>query len=332
MDNEASLEYKISTTIKKSRLSFFSTLFFLVVIFVVLFALFQQVKNLQDTTESLNKEVKLKESEVRSLNEEITTANDEIEESKLELENYNKAIEIFHIGLRRLQSRQYHKAIEAFSNFIDIVPGSPQAFHILGYSEYRYFLHWKENLINQRGQVSLSQQVEWENLTKEYYDRATNNFKRALELNESYMWPEYHMILLDFYADNYDQSMKLLKSAVNKHPEMLDYLCDDGEFRKIRKHQETKYYFVETISNALNSNNQDRKSCWVVSAFKSTLISEIQRFLNELGYDAGVPDGIAGIKTVLAVKNFEKNENMEITGIPNDALLVALQQVSKDMD
>jgi len=330
MSIESSLEHKISATIKKSRFSFFSTVLFLIIIFIVLFTTFQQITELQGKVSSLNEEVNKKEIEVQELNRKISITNQKVKESQVKLDTYYDAIEIFHTGLRRLQSRQYSKATKAFSDFIKIVPESPQAFHILGYSEYRYFLHWKENLLNRSANVDVFQQTKWEKLANNYFNRSTSSFNHAIELNNSYMWPEYHMILLNFYAGKYEQSIAYLRSTVTKHPEILDYLCDDGEFRKMRKNQKTSLPFVEIISNALNNNELGRKSCWVISVYKSTLISEIQRLLNKLGYDAGVPDGIVGSKTVYAVKKFEEIEKMEITGIPNNTLLSALQKVSKN--
>lgn len=49
-------------------------------------------------------------------------------------------------------------------------------------------------------------------------------------------------------------------------------------------------------------------------------LAEIQDRLNELGYEAGVSDGVMGAATAKAIRNFQRVVGLEPTGIPNALL------------
>ena len=46
----------------------------------------------------------------------------------------------------------------------------------------------------------------------------------------------------------------------------------------------------------------------------TTLVSRAQTLLNKLGYDVGVPDGLAGNKTLAGVKRFQQRNGLAETG------------------
>jgi hypothetical protein len=48
---------------------------------------------------------------------------------------------------------------------------------------------------------------------------------------------------------------------------------------------------------------------------KKAEIKKIQEKLNELGYDCGTPDGVAGKKTTAAVKKFQEDNGLTADGI-----------------
>ena len=54
----------------------------------------------------------------------------------------------------------------------------------------------------------------------------------------------------------------------------------------------------------------------------------IQRRLNELGYNAGTPDGLFGNKTRAAIQAFQRDQNINVTGVADSAVLLLLQQAS----
>jgi hypothetical protein len=54
------------------------------------------------------------------------------------------------------------------------------------------------------------------------------------------------------------------------------------------------------------------------------MVQALQRRLNELGYDAGQADGIAGFKTRAAISAFQRDEGLLVDGIASAALLARL--------
>lgn len=54
------------------------------------------------------------------------------------------------------------------------------------------------------------------------------------------------------------------------------------------------------------------------------VVAKVQKALGKLGYDVGTPDGIAGPKTAIAIRAFEKGTGMSEVGIINPRLLAVL--------
>lgn len=57
---------------------------------------------------------------------------------------------------------------------------------------------------------------------------------------------------------------------------------------------------------------------------KGAEVKELQTRLNELGYSVGSPDGVFGKKSETAVKSFQKDKGLEITGVVDEATWEAL--------
>ena len=57
-------------------------------------------------------------------------------------------------------------------------------------------------------------------------------------------------------------------------------------------------------------------------------IKEAQQMLLDLGYDVGEPDGYIGKQSVKAIKAFQTDKELAVTGHPNDALFEALSKAS----
>ena len=73
----------------------------------------------------------------------------------------------------------------------------------------------------------------------------------------------------------------------------------------------------------------------VAPAIPKVVFSEqvllIQQQLNQLGYNAGIEDGIMGSKTATAIRSFQANSGITVDGQPSAQLLVLLaQQVQQD--
>ena len=58
---------------------------------------------------------------------------------------------------------------------------------------------------------------------------------------------------------------------------------------------------------------------------QTTSSKDVQAYLAELGYDPGPIDGVIGPKTRMAIKAFQGNEGLTVTGEPSDELLEHLK-------
>ena len=58
------------------------------------------------------------------------------------------------------------------------------------------------------------------------------------------------------------------------------------------------------------------------------MVKRVQTLLNKLGYDAGVPDGVAGPQTVSAVRRFETRSGLTASGQITDDLLTRLEALT----
>ena len=53
-------------------------------------------------------------------------------------------------------------------------------------------------------------------------------------------------------------------------------------------------------------------------------VKQVQNALNEAGYDCGTADGVAGKRTVSAIKQYQTDRRLDPTGVIDDALLVSM--------
>ncbi len=60
------------------------------------------------------------------------------------------------------------------------------------------------------------------------------------------------------------------------------------------------------------------------ASYNRATIKKVQKKLNKYGYDCGDPDGIAGSKTKKAVKKYQRDNNLDVTGTINSKLLKSL--------
>ncbi len=62
------------------------------------------------------------------------------------------------------------------------------------------------------------------------------------------------------------------------------------------------------------------------SGLTKNVVRQMQSMLASLGYDVGTPDGVAGQKTVVAVKQFQEENGLEATGELTPATMKAIRQ------
>lgn len=60
----------------------------------------------------------------------------------------------------------------------------------------------------------------------------------------------------------------------------------------------------------------------------STLVTRAQTLLNKLGYDVGVPDGVAGSRTRSEIKRFQGRNGLEETGEVSVPLVSQLESLA----
>jgi localization factor PodJL len=60
----------------------------------------------------------------------------------------------------------------------------------------------------------------------------------------------------------------------------------------------------------------------------AAMVREAQRILGSLGYDAGPADGHPGNKTLDAVREFERDKGLAVTGRIDGRLMDALQKAA----
>ena len=65
-------------------------------------------------------------------------------------------------------------------------------------------------------------------------------------------------------------------------------------------------------------------SCVAFAEVSQDTVKMVQNKLNELGYDCGTPDGIAGQHTKEAVQNYQSDNGLEPSGVIDDKLLDSL--------
>ncbi|MFO7477078.1 MAG: peptidoglycan-binding domain-containing protein [Methyloceanibacter sp.] len=60
----------------------------------------------------------------------------------------------------------------------------------------------------------------------------------------------------------------------------------------------------------------------------TSLVSRAQTLLNQLGYDAGTPDGLMGGRTREAIKSFERKNGLEESGRVTAPLVAKLERLA----
>lgn len=60
------------------------------------------------------------------------------------------------------------------------------------------------------------------------------------------------------------------------------------------------------------------------AAYNKATVKKVQQALNKQGYDCGTPDGIMGKKTKAAIKEYQADHDLKVTGTINSKLLKSL--------
>lgn len=60
------------------------------------------------------------------------------------------------------------------------------------------------------------------------------------------------------------------------------------------------------------------------TSYNKATVKKVQKKLNQCGYDCGTPDGVQGRKTTKAIKRYQKDYDLKVTGTVNASLLKSL--------
>lgn len=85
-------------------------------------------------------------------------------------------------------------------------------------------------------------------------------------------------------------------------------------------------YFSYSSNNFILNPNIDVQATikYYNKTFNSEQIKLLQKRLNELGYNCGIADGVAGNKTIMALMKFQEDKKLTINGIPDNTTLTSL--------
>lgn len=133
-----------------------------------------------------------------------------------------------------------------------------------------------------------------------------------------------------------------LKASDKKRYKTIKDFLDELTAQAINKWETLEDSFEdykETIKIAfeLEDNNIEIEESLNISAYEenisnqSDLIKSIQELLAVLNYSPGDPDGVLGKRTISAIKAFQLESELEMTGAANDDLLVSLQLAIKQI-
>lgn len=142
-----------------------------------------------------------------------------------------------------------------------------------------------------------------------------------------------------------DIRMDGAKAAVNNYIDtdvdrfnamVADYNSRCGSYRYRRGALESARSDIEPYRSQLQAEGRNRFARSPSSGSLSTpapsratpdaTIQAVQQRLNELGYDAGTPDGLMGKGTRSAIIAFQQNRGLTATGVADQALLLQLQR------
>lgn len=146
-----------------------------------------------------------------------------------------------------------------------------------------------------------------------------------------------------------DIRLDAAKTVINNYVEadvgrfnamVADYNSRCSQFRYRRGALESAKSDIEAIRSLLQAEGRSRFVRRPSRGFQRTpsetvrpsfdgLVLSIQRRLNELGYDAGAPDGFAGPKTRAAITAFQKDEGLQVDGIASTSLLERVKSVEQ---
>lgn len=63
---------------------------------------------------------------------------------------------------------------------------------------------------------------------------------------------------------------------------------------------------------------------WAGTSYNKATVKKVQKKLNRKGYDCGTPDGVRGNQTAKAIRQYQEDNDLKVTGTVNASLLRSL--------
>lgn len=257
---QSELERRTDEIIRKSRLSAVLTTIVAAFVAFSFYYYYSKIQELSGQVRNLNNEIETKNLELERKRAELRNLETEVEDQRLKLAIYGRALNHIQEGTRFFLSRQYEDAIGSYNRYLELVPNSAEALNLLGYSELRYAQYWAENSV--RKEISEQQKQEYSQKSKLFFHQSSDHLVAASEISAMYPWPKYNLALVYYFSGNPDKSLETLSSLLSKSPQMIKWLCEDGQFRKMRIDRKTAERFVEIVHTAMVK--EERVKCWVI--------------------------------------------------------------------
>jgi tetratricopeptide (TPR) repeat protein len=203
---------------------------------------------------------------LKEANRALHEMNLQLESSRKELDELLSSLTLLQEGSRFLNNRQYSNAIDSFTSFLERFPDNAQALNFAGYSELRYAQFWRENVNSSRAGVTDEQKREWVQDVKRYFLLSEAHLQRAESLTADNPWPTYNLALLYYQNSDKDLALSKLSEMLSGHPKMTKWLCEDGQFRKMKIDRATAERFTTIVQRAVDE--AGGSSCWVIKPVK----------------------------------------------------------------
>ena len=121
--------------------------------------------------------------------------------------------------------------------------------------------------------------------------------------------------------DRLDSIMTFIMDSLDEYESYSEYHDARVDEYNIRIEEYNAF-----VNNRTNNNSNTESSD---EFYENDLVKSIQELLAELGYSPGPADGIFGQRTKAAISAFQYELELDITGVPSEELLVALQLAIK---
>jgi tetratricopeptide (TPR) repeat protein len=251
--SSVALDQRVEAILKKSRISFVLTAVIAVTVAGTLLYCTHRILQLSDIITSKNIEISEKSTELSALQNQLRDARDNIDKSM-------RGLNILNEGTRFLFNRQYAEATASFNNYLKLFPGDARALNFAGYSELRYAKYMRD-LANDP-KATKNESISYNEEASTYYERSIEHLASATN-DKTYFWPRYNLALLYAQAGENEKAMDELQSLLSDSPGITKWLCEDGQFRKMRLNSTTADRFTSYVRNA--ADKVGIVQCWVIS-------------------------------------------------------------------